>query len=344
MQNTLTETGLALLIGAIGAVLAVAIGFPAPYLTGPALAVTVVGLAGLRLSLPQAVRDVSFTLIGIAMGTGVSPQVLEEAGRWPVTLVLLAVSLTVILWTSRRVLQRRFSYDRISAVLASSPGHLSYILGLSAEISTDVARVSIVQSLRLLALTLLVPSIVAALDDGPRAVLAQPAMMAPLTFAVVFGLSVLVGWCGKKLGAPAAYIIGGMLVSTIGHASGLTPGVAPRWLTISCFLVMGTLIGTRFSGVTPAMVRSAFGAGGAVMAIAAGVSVVAASGAALLSGLPFGQVLIAFAPGGVEAMVAMAILLDTDPGFVAAHHVMRLFLLAILVPLALRRPRSREKP
>ncbi|NRA87018.1 MAG: AbrB family transcriptional regulator [Rhizobiales bacterium] len=48
--------------------------------------------------------------------------------------------------------------------------------------------------------------------------------------------------------------------------------------------------------------------------------------------LPFAQILIAFAPGGVEAMIAMALLLNIDPTFVAAHHIMRLFILIGLIP------------
>jgi len=52
--------------------------------------------------------------------------------------------------------------------------------------------------------------------------------------------------------------------------------------------------------------------------------------------LPLMQLLIAFAPGGVETMAAMSVLLDADPAFVAAHHVLRLFVLTALVPIVLR--------
>jgi hypothetical protein len=41
---------------------------------------------------------------------------------------------------------------------------------------------------------------------------------------------------------------------------------------------------------------------------------------------------VAFAPGGVEAMAAIALSLGYEPTFVAAHHVFRLFLLSFLMP------------
>jgi uncharacterized membrane protein AbrB (regulator of aidB expression) len=53
---------------------------------------------------------------------------------------------------------------------------------------------------------------------------------------------------------------------------------------------------------------------------------------------------MAFVPGGVEAMAAMAVLLGADPAFVAAHHVMRLFMLTALVPLLIGRKKAKKKP
>ena len=53
--------------------------------------------------------------------------------------------------------------------------------------------------------------------------------------------------------------------------------------------------------------------------------------------LPLGQILIAYAPGGVEAMAAIGLALGYDPAFVAAHHFARILILLVLVPAFLRR-------
>ena len=58
--------------------------------------------------------------------------------------------------------------------------------------------------------------------------------------------------------------------------------------------------------------------------------------AANLLGLPFGQVWVAYAPGGVEAMAAMAIALGYDSAFVATHHLFRIILLLFLLPVLLK--------
>jgi hypothetical protein len=63
--------------------------------------------------------------------------------------------------------------------------------------------------------------------------------------------------------------------------------------------------------------------------------------AAGLVGLPPAALLLAFAPGGVEVMAALAVETALEPAFVAAHHVFRLILLSALVPALLVRMRAR---
>ena len=52
--------------------------------------------------------------------------------------------------------------------------------------------------------------------------------------------------------------------------------------------------------------------------------------------VPFAQMWIAFAPGGVEGMSAMALALALDPVFVAIHHIYRILLLIVILPILLR--------
>lgn len=55
--------------------------------------------------------------------------------------------------------------------------------------------------------------------------------------------------------------------------------------------------------------------------------------AANILGLPFGQLWVSYAPGGVEAMVAMALSLGYDSAFVATHHLFRIILLIFILPV-----------
>ena len=85
-----------------------------------------------------------------------------------------------------------------------------------------------------------------------------------------------------------------------------------------------------------ALFRAALGAGMAMTALAVVVAVVAAWPVAALLGMPLVQVVAAFAPGGLETMVAFGVAMGADPGFVAATHAVRLLVLVVLIPLAAR--------
>ena len=331
-------------IAVLGAALTFALSFPAPFLTGPAIAVTLAGLAGIRTAAPpRRARDAVFIILGLTIGQGVTPDVLEAMRTWPVTLAALAGSLFAIIWLTPALLVRFWSMDATTAFLSSSPGHLSYVLGLSEGVKADLRTVSIVQSIRVLALTLLVPVAVTLTGQVPQKALAVPAETAPVPLLALIVAAALSGYLLERLRLPAAYLIGGMLVSVIAHVTGLVSGVMNYWLAAAAFVSLGGLIGSRFSGVTWAQLRHAFGAGILVTVL----GVVLAGGFAVIAhwitGMDLIAILIAFAPGGLETMAAMSVIRGIDPTFVASHHVARLLMLTAIVPIFVLRGR-RDRP
>jgi len=327
-------------IAAIGATITFALAFPAPFLTGPAMAVTLAGLAGVRTeALPLRLRDAVFVILGLTIGQGVTPEVLGAMQAWPITLAALAGSLFAIIFLTPSILVRFWSMDAATAFLSSSPGHLSYVLGLSEGVKADLRTVSIVQSIRVLALTLLVPVAVTMSDQVPQSVLEVPPETAPLPLLAMILFSGLAGYVLQRLRLPAAYLIGGMLVSVVAHVTGLVSGVMSYWLAAAAFVALGALIGSRFSGVSWAQLRRAFSAGIFVTVLGVMLAAVFAFIAHWLTGMDLIAVLIAFAPGGLETMAAMSVILGIDPTFVASHHVARLLMLTAIVPIFVLRGR-----
>ncbi len=148
---------LALALGAAGAALAWFASVPAPFILGPAVVVTIAGIAGLKTAIPAPLRNGAFVVIGAIMGSSVTPQVLDAARHWPQSFAILALSIVAIMAVTTAIFRRFYVYDRVTAVLSSTPGHLSFILGLGAATGGNLAAISVIQSVRLLALTLFVP-------------------------------------------------------------------------------------------------------------------------------------------------------------------------------------------
>ncbi|MBN2760290.1 MAG: AbrB family transcriptional regulator [Rhodobacteraceae bacterium] len=336
-SNAAAQTVLTLAAGCAGAALFWAIGFPAYVLTGPAAAVSIVTLLGLPTHIPNLLRDAVFILIGLSIGSTVSPEVLTTALTWPISLLILTATLVAIVIAARAVLAKAFGYSRTTATLAAMPGHLSFVLALSTDLKADVPRVALVQTVRVLLLTLLVPVLIVLWGVEGTSRLADAGHIAPTLLLVLFPLAIALGLGFKHLQVPAPLLIGAMVVSAIGHGSDLTPGIMPPFLTVIAFICMGSLIGTRFRGFDRASLPGALLAGTVTTLIACAIAALGALAASALLGLPAAALLLAFAPGGVEIMAALAIETGLEPALVAAHHVFRLFALGLLIPLWIRR-------
>jgi hypothetical protein len=138
----------------------------------------------------------------------------------------------------------------------------------------------------------------------------------------------------ERLGVPGGLVFGAMLISALLHGSGAVTALMPPYVLIPCFIILGAGIGTRFAGVDFGTLRRFLLASLGAFAVASIVSLGFALFAALLSGEGVGKTIVAFAPGGLEAMAILAFLIGLDPAFVAAHHLVRFLLIALLLPIA----------
>ncbi|MBB96759.1 MAG: AbrB family transcriptional regulator [Rhodobacteraceae bacterium] len=342
-RPTLPELGttfLTLTIAALGAGLATLLHFPAPPLTGPALAVTLAGLTGMRLDVIPLVRAVTFLVVGAGLGSIVTAETTAALTKWPLAFVVMTGGLVVTMMTCQWILCRFYDFDRRAAVLASTPGHLSFVIGLGTSLDVDMTRVTIVQSLRLLTMSLLVPFL--ALLFGVEVTLSAVSSATPLNAGELFVLLVcagLAGWGLAQLHMPAAMMVGAMVVSATAHGFGwVSGGLHPAVAAIG-FIVLGALIGTRFSGVRLGAVLQAMGAGVATTLVGSAVAALAAIPVAAWLDMPTLGIVAAFAPGGFEMMIALGSVLGANPGLVAACHLVRLLILTVLVPLFLARAR-----
>ncbi|MGC1498184.1 MAG: AbrB family transcriptional regulator [Sulfitobacter sp.] len=332
------DTAVTLVVGAIGAALAWALSMPVYMLLGPVIAVSLASLSGLRTTIDVRLRDACFVVIGIAVGAGFDSDALGAMLRWPLAFVFMALIIWLIMVLCQGLLSRFFGFDRRSALLASAPGHLSFVIAMATDTGSDVARISITQSVRLLALTLVVPFAAVAMGiELGGSIAPQGQAMDVVSVIGLIILSVALGFVFQRFAVPAPLLLGGMVASAMGHLTGIVPGVMPEWLILPAYLVLGALIGTRFSGVTPKRFVGGLAAGVTITLVAVGLAALGAAPVAWALGMPLAHVLVAFAPGGLETMIAMGAVLGVIPGFVAACHISRLLVLSVLLPWMLAR-------
>jgi membrane AbrB-like protein len=299
-------------------------------------------LLGLRVAMPRWLTNATFVLTGLTMGASVARDSLALIAQWPVTLIALAIELVLIVAATGYMLRRLFGIDRGTAYLSSFPGHLSFIMGIAAAGVGDPRRITIIQVIRILLLTTVVPIGALFLPVGDQAPAdAGPAIAWPTLMVVALGCAI-VGYAFSRLRVPAGYALGAMAASMTARFGGWFDGTMPTPILVAAFVMVGALIGARFAGITLGEFRKAAVGGVIGTALAVAIVTIVAGGAALLVEMPFGQIWLGLAPGALEGMGALGVAFGFDTAFIAAHHVARLLLLTIAIPAVAMLVRHRK--
>jgi uncharacterized protein len=333
LRPTIRNVVETILIGCAGGALFYWARLPGGLITGAMIAVGAAGLAGRKMGLPPPLSHIVLMALGLSPGSMVTPAMIHNLGSYPVTIGLLAVATFCATFASSLYLQRVHGWDRTSALLAGSPGALSQIVMLATERKANVPGIAVVQVLRVIVLTSAVPVLLAmtgltvqdALPSrGPEA---TPLVLVELTAVAVAAALLL-----RLVNFPASWMFGAMLGSSVLHGSGLAEGALPQWAYLPALVGIGTLIGSRFGGIKPRVIVSYLVAALGSFAVAIAISAVFIAGIALTTEVRLSDLVVAFSPGAMDAMMALALTLHLDPVFVGAHHLSRFIYVSIVTP------------
>jgi membrane AbrB-like protein len=333
-RRRLVWAAITLLLSAAGGYGAYLAGLPAAFLCGGAVVVSIASVAGLPTTTLDPVRDCAFIIIGMSMGAAVAPDSLSLLPQWPFSIAGLFLALAIIIPGTAIALNLLFGLDRITAFLSSCPGHLSLIIGVSEAGRGNTRQIAVIQSIRVLLLTIAVPLATKLFTGQGATPTLEPAPDMPLlTLILLAAACAATGFAFKRLGVPAGFVLGSMIAATITKLTGLFTGSVPLPLVIFSFIFMGALIGSRFAGATRAELRASVMGGLVVTAVAIGVVALIALGVSRFVDMPYFQIWIALSPGGLETMGALGVSFGYDTAFIAAHHALRLLVLGFLIPL-----------
>ncbi len=331
---------LALLGGTAGGAVFHYAGLPAAWLTGSMIAVGVLALTSLPVALPQPLAFASFILIGISMGAGINADLFANILNWPLSLIILALSIPAIMAAVAVYLRRFGGWSDATAFFSSIPGALSYVVAMTIGTKADTKLVVMAQMVRLMILMAVLPPIIVSFND-PRPV-PEPAVEVPLIggiagVAVMLAAGGLAGLVLHRLKVPAGLLLGAMIASAALHLSGIVAGQLPNVVLVPSLIVLGAYIGLRFEGASFRELLRSLPHSFVAFLIALIVASLFALATWWLLGVPLGHALLAFAPGGLEAMIILSFLLDLDPAYVAAHQFARFLGISFVLPFLAKR-------
>jgi len=312
---------------------------PLAWMIGAMVFTMVLAIFGVRLQGPGKGRAYMITVLGVMLGSAFTPDVLDHAMRWGISLA--AVVIFVILMTAMLsfALQRVFGLKRAEALLSASPGGFGEMVLIAESYNADVKTVSMIHATRVMFTVLLIPIYFRLFEGYVPPEVSPMGNVAGLSLedAIVLLATAVIGyWGGKQLKLPAAALMGPMFLSIAIHLTGWTQAKPPVELVNLAQIVLGTGVGCRFVGIERKELINPVGIGIICAAVTLACALGAASILEYLTNLDQLVLWIAFAPGGLPEMTLISLAMHIDTAFVATHHLARILFIVIVISLASR--------
>ncbi|MEL6640372.1 MAG: AbrB family transcriptional regulator [Pseudomonadota bacterium] len=319
-------------LGAFGGVLFYVLNLPLPWMLG-AIIVTLIGtLAGWNLSGPEKARPYVVAIIGVMLGSGFKPDTFDHLDQWAVSLAGLVICVTISALAVQAYLHRIGGQSRVTALFSAMPGGVVEMVEIGRAQGGDEKAIILAHVWRIIL-------VIAAIAFWFRLVLGHevdgmmplsPDPTGPLDLLILGLCAALGSALGYGLKLPAPTFIGPMALSAVAHMTGITHGSPPLALVIMAQVILGVIVGCRFKGSQPVDVFHALKLAIVSTAIMMAVAALTAWGVHAMTGYSTAQLLLAYAPGGLNEMSLVSLAIQADVAFVATHHLVRIVTLLVL--------------
>lgn len=324
----------ALALGLCGGWLFSFLRLPLPWMLGPMTFCTLAALLQAPVAAPTVIRPPMTVVIGVLLGASFSPDLMRQIPHWlsataGLVVFMLACGMACVLFF--RVVG---GFDRTTAFFAGMPGGLVEMVTVGEERGGDGRMISLVHSARILMVVMTLPFIVQWIEGvqlGTRRATGLSIVDTPLAsdlWLVVCGIAGVI--LGEVLRLPAKFLLGPMLASAAVHVAGLSNFSPPTELVQLAQLVLGVTIGCRFVGTSPRLILRVLGLSIGSTMILLALTLLFAYAVSRVSEYGMVPLMLAYSPGGLAEMSLIALALKIEVAFVAAQHIIRVFLVMVM--------------
>lgn len=337
-ERQLTGRLITLAIAALGVGAFMLLGLPLPFLFGPLAACLVAALLGAPLRSAGTVAVLARTVLGVAIGASVTPELLGRLPQMLASIALIPPYIAIIGLVGVPFFQRVCGLDRITAYYAAMPGGLMDMVIFGREAGGDARALSLIHATRVLIIVAIAPVVLTQVFsvtlDAPMGAAAADV---PVRELVAMIAAALIGWkVAERIGLFGASVLGPMIATAALSQAGIIGHRPPFEAILAAQYFIGAGIGVSYVGVTLLELRRVVSSGVLYVLLLA-LLAFAFTELVTLSGLA-GHVdaFLAYAPGGQAEMTVLAIVAGADLGYIIAHHVLRVLIVISCAPLVAR--------
>lgn len=327
------------IIASVGGAVFAQLGIPLPWMLGSISIITLYAyFRPHAVHWPLRIRNTAMLLFGYSMGrpftTEAGAAILGNLGLMLfTTLAVVASGIAVGFYTHRRT-----GINLQSCLMGCVPGGLSQMIVLAEEIKdTDATAVTLMQTIRMLAVIFIVPFLATYVAHDGQMQVAVIRETALISWWEAVALTVGGAYLAAKLKLPTPPLLGPLLaVAAYLLISGATAPAIPREILDVGQICMGAYIGRcidlrRLSDYHRLKSTLTIGVSAVIsVAILLGLFLVEISGISLVTAF------LSTAPGGLSEMGITAIAVGADLATMTAYQLTRLLFIMLLVPYLLK--------
>ena len=329
--NAVISLTKSLSIGAVGGVLFDMAGLPLAWMLGPLVLNLIASIGNVQVAVPENLRLVFLGVLGLALGSQVTPELVERIVDWPISGALLLIGVAVSTSVCAAWFRRR-GFDSVTAWFSAAPGAMTAMIMMGEASGGDPRRVAISQSLRIILVLLILPPLFWFYEGGAGS---TPAAQQDEGFSAAYlllALPILIP-LGMKLKIPTPALLLPLAFSALLSGFSVAQFHMPGWGMNLMLLVLGCAIGSRFRGLSLSLLRKHLFESFVATLLSLLILAMFAELVHWLLEVPRDVALLAMAPGGIGELAILAVALNLDPMFVAFHHLLRIVALMAIAPL-----------
>lgn len=308
---------------------------PLPFLFGPMFACLIACLAGAKLEGLGQASVAARTILGVAVGASVTPEVLARMPQMATSVALIPVYIVAAGLVGVPFFRKVYKFDWITSWYAAMPGGLQDMVVFGQQAGGNGRALSLIHVTRSLILAIVAPLVLTLgfgmTMDNP---IGAPAAEIPGHEIGLMIAAALIGWKGgEKIGLFGASIIGPMILAGALSLMDVIHYRPPSESILAAQFMIGIGLGVGYVGITLYEVKRDVSAGVVFVFILGALVALITEVVTRLELAPRVDAILAFAPGGQAEMTVFAIIVGADLGYIIVHHLTRILLIISGAPV-----------
>ena len=327
---------------------------PAPFFLGSLIGVFIIGASIRQTQTLLTIANWFYlpVIIGISVmiGTNFTPDIFQNAQKWSLTISIMIVATICVTLISFQFLTKIKLYEPKQAFLCSIPGGQAEAVIMARELVEKDYVVALFHLVRIAVVFISTPILLALIEGNlaikrSNEILAEMPNLTDLSFIqIIMFLALCFGgyWLARLFKIPLPHLLGPIFLSSILHITGMVELNRISEVVIIAQLTIGASVGARLAQISLFELKTALFDACITSAIIIATYLLVAWLILVTTNVTFLSIWLAFVPGGLYEATILALIFGFDVAFVAFHHLVRVLLIFVSMPIFITRIKKSE--